>query len=67
VTDKIHSVAVIPGDGIGKEVMPEGVRVMNAAAEKFNIPLRWEWFDYASADYWQQHGKMLPDDWFPQL
>jgi len=67
VTDKIYSIAVIPGDGIGKEVMPEGVRVMNAAAEKFNIPLRWEWFDYASADYWQQHGKMLPDDWFPQL
>ena len=67
MTDKIYSIAVIPGDGIGKEVMPEGVRVMNAAAEKFNIPLRWEWFDYASADYWQQHGKMLPDDWFPQL
>ena len=67
MSDKIHRIAVIPGDGIGKEVMPEGIRVMNAAAEKFNITLRWEWFDYASAEYWQQHGKMLPDDWFPHL
>ncbi|WHS98473.1 MAG: 3-isopropylmalate dehydrogenase [Pantoea stewartii] len=47
--------------------MPEGIRVMNAAAEKFNIPLQWTWFDYASAEYWQQHGKMLPDDWFAEL
>ena len=67
MSEKIHRIAVIPGDGIGKEVMPEGIRVMNAAAEKFGITLRWEWFDFASADYWQQHGKMLPDDWFAQL
>ncbi|WP_293648282.1 MULTISPECIES: tartrate dehydrogenase [unclassified Pantoea] len=67
MSEKIHRIAVIPGDGIGKEVMPEGVRVMNAAAEKFGIALRWEWFDFASAEYWQQHGKMLPDDWFAQL
>ncbi len=67
MTEKIHRIAVIPGDGIGKEVVPEGIRVMNAAAEKFNIPLQWTWFDYASAEYWQQHGKMLPDDWFAEL
>ncbi len=67
MSEKIHRIAVIPGDGIGKEVMPEGIRVMNAAAEKFGIALRWEWFDFASAEYWQQHGKMLPDDWFAQL
>ena len=67
MTEKIHKIAVIPGDGIGKEVMPEGVRVLNAAAEKFNIPLAWQWFDFASAEYWQQHGKMLPDDWLPTL
>lgn len=67
MTEKIHKIAVIPGDGIGKEVMPEGVRVLNAVAEKFNIPLAWQWFDFASAEYWQQHGKMLPDDWLPTL
>ncbi|WP_017347349.1 tartrate dehydrogenase [Pantoea sp. A4] len=67
MTDKIHKIAVIPGDGIGKEVMPEGIRVLEKAAEKFGIKLEWEWFDFASAEYWQEHGKMLPDDWFPRL
>lgn len=62
-----YKIAVIPGDGIGKEVMPEGVKVISAAAEKFGIGLEWVWFDFASADYYQQHGKMLPDDWFSRL
>ncbi len=62
-----YKIAVIPGDGIGKEVMPEGVKVMDAAAGLFNIEIAWEWFDFASADYWLQHGKMLPDDWFATL
>lgn len=62
-----YKIAVIPGDGIGKEVMPEGVKVISAAAEKFGIVLEWVWFDFASADYYQQHGKMLPDDWFALL
>ncbi|WP_058910046.1 tartrate dehydrogenase [Entomohabitans teleogrylli] len=63
----IHRIAVIPGDGIGKEVMPEGIRVLEVAARKFGIALEWQWFDYASAEYWQMHGKMLPDDWFAEL
>lgn len=62
-----YKIAVIPGDGIGKEVMPEGVKVISAAAEKFGIVLEWVWFDFASADYYQQHGKMLPDDWVALL
>ncbi|MEI2265571.1 tartrate dehydrogenase [Erwinia sp. CGal63] len=62
-----YRIAVIPGDGIGKEVMPEGVKVISAAAEKFGIALEWSWFDFASADYYQQHGKMLPDEWFSLL
>ena len=67
MSGKTYKIAVIPGDGIGKEVMPEGIRVMDAAAKKFNISLEWQWFDFASAEYWQQHGKMLPDDWFATL
>lgn len=58
-----HKIAVIAGDGIGKEVMPEGLRVLQAAASKFNIPLQFDHFDFASWDYFEQHGKMLPDDW----
>ncbi|WP_372611196.1 tartrate dehydrogenase [Halomonas sp.] len=62
-----HRIAVIPGDGIGKEVMPEGLRAMEAAARQFNIDLELQHFDFASCDYYLEHGKMLPDDWFSQL
>ena len=60
---KAHSIAVIPGDGIGTEVTPEGVRALKAAAERFNIDLTFEDFDFASCDYYLEHGQMLPDDW----
>ncbi len=56
-------IAVIPGDGIGKETMPEGVRVMEAAATKFGIDLQFDHFDFSSWDYFEKHGKMMPDDW----
>ena len=56
-------IAVIAGDGIGKETMPEGVRVMQAAAGKFGIDLAFDHFDFASWDYFDKHGKMMPDDW----
>ncbi|OLL75539.1 Tartrate dehydrogenase, Tartrate decarboxylase, D-malic enzyme [Pseudonocardia sp. Ae168_Ps1] len=62
-----HRIAVIPGDGIGKEVVPEGVRVLEAAAERFGFGLDLTGFDFASADYWLEHGTMLPADWFEQL
>ena len=58
-----HRIAVIPGDGIGKEVMPEGVRVLEAAARRFGIALQFDHFDFASCDYYAQHGTMMPDDW----
>ena len=56
-------IAVIAGDGIGKEVMPEGIRVMEAAAGKYGIDLQFEHFDFASWDYYDKHGKMMPDNW----
>src|SRR5579863_6747700 len=58
-----HRIAVIPGDGIGTEVVPEGLRVLDAAAAKFGICLHYDHFDFASCDYYLQHGKMMPDDW----
>ena len=58
-----HRIAVIPGDGIGKEVMPEGLRVLDAAARRFGIALAFDHFDFASCDYYAKHGKMMPDDW----
>lgn len=56
-------IAAIAGDGIGKEVMPEGLRVLDAAARRFGIALEVDEFDFASWDYYERHGKMLPDDW----
>lgn len=56
-------IAVIPGDGIGKEVVPEGVRVLEKVASRFGIGLSFDWFDFASYDYYASHGQMLPDDW----
>ena len=62
-----HRIAVIPGDGIGKEVVPEGLRVLDAAARKFGIDLQFDAFDFSSWDYFERHGKMLPDDWKAQI
>lgn len=62
-----HRIAVIPGDGIGLEVVPEGRRVVQRAAELHGIALTWDEFDFASAVYWQRTGAMLPDDWFETL
>jgi len=62
-----HRIAVIPGDGIGKEVMPEGLRVLEVAARRFGIELAFDHFDFASCDYFAKHGKMMPDDWKAQI
>ncbi len=58
-----HRIAVIAGDGIGKEVVPEGIRVLDAAARRFGIDLHFDHFDFASCDYFVRHGSMMPDDW----
>jgi tartrate dehydrogenase/decarboxylase / D-malate dehydrogenase len=58
-----HRIAVLPGDGIGKEVVPEGMRVLQAAAARFGIALDCQSFDFASCDYFQRHGEMMPADW----
>ncbi|MFD0000288.1 tartrate dehydrogenase [Nocardia sp. NPDC127526] len=62
-----YRIAVIPGDGIGKEVVPEGLRVLRAAAAAFDFTLEFEQFDYANADYYLAFGKMLPDGWIDEL
>ena len=56
-----HKIALIPGDGIGKEVLPEGVRVLEAAGRRFNFQLEFTDFDW-SCDRFAKTGKMMPDD-----
>lgn len=62
-----YKIAVIPGDGIGREVMPEGLRCLQVAAQRFGFELDLTPVDWASCDYHQQHGQMMPDDWKAQL
>lgn len=58
-----YRIAVIPGDGIGKEVVPEGVRALEAAASAYGFTIEQEWHDFACCDYYAKHGQMMPDDW----
>ncbi len=60
-------IAVIEGDGIGKEVVPEGLRVLEAAASRFKIDMQFDTFDFASCDYYARHGTMMPEDWKAQI
>src|SRR5881628_3481382 len=61
-----HRIALIPGDGIGKEVVPEGLRVLDVAARKFKVELQLDHFDW-SCDYYLAHGTMMPEDWKEQI
>lgn len=45
----------------------KGLRVLDAAARAFDLTFEFEHFDHSSADYYVQHGKMLPDNWFDEL
>lgn len=65
--EKIFKIAVLAGDGIGKEVMPEGLRVLEATAEKFNLNLEFTTFDWANCDYYAKYGSMMPENWFDLL
>jgi tartrate dehydrogenase/decarboxylase / D-malate dehydrogenase len=67
MTNKTHRIAAIPGDGIGKEVMPEGLRVLQAAASRFGFTLDAKPIEWASCDYYAAHGQMMPDDWKARL
>jgi tartrate dehydrogenase/decarboxylase/D-malate dehydrogenase len=60
-------IAAIAGDGIGKEVLPEGLRTVLAAAERFGFELDIREIPWASCDWYAQHGQMMPDDWKAQL
>ena len=60
---KNYKIATIAGDGIGKEVMPESIKVLKETAKKHQFNIQFDEFDFASCDYYEKNGKMLPDDW----
>lgn len=59
-------IAVIPGDGIGKEVVPEGIRVLEAAATKHDLRFHWDEFPW-SCETFLQTGRMMPEDGLDQI
>jgi tartrate dehydrogenase/decarboxylase / D-malate dehydrogenase len=63
---KTFHIAVIPGDGIGKEVVPEGIRVLDAAGRLFGFQITWQSFDWSCETYLNT-GKMMPEDGLEQL
>ena len=56
-----YRIAVIPGDGIGPEIVPAGVKVLDAAAEAFDFELQYEEFTYG-AGYYKETGAFMPSD-----
>jgi tartrate dehydrogenase/decarboxylase / D-malate dehydrogenase len=64
---KTYRIAVIPGDGIGKEVAPEGVRALEQAAKMHGFGLKLDWFDFACVEYYEKCGRMMPQDWKQQI
>jgi len=63
---KTYRIATIPGDGIGNEVVPEGIRVLEAAGRKFGIGFTWDEKPWSCA-YYAKHGHMMPDDGLAQI
>lgn len=61
-----YRIAVIAGDGIGKEVMPEGLRAMEAAGKRFGIAFSWDHFDW-SCERYKETGRMMPQDGLDQI
>ncbi|MCH1558794.1 MAG: tartrate dehydrogenase [Alphaproteobacteria bacterium] len=62
-----YNIAVIPGDGIGTEVMPEALKVLEVVSNKYGINLQLDHFDFSSYEYYSKHGQMMPDDWKNQI
>jgi tartrate dehydrogenase/decarboxylase/D-malate dehydrogenase len=65
-SDMVLNIALIPGDGIGREVVPEGVRVLEALAAKYGFEVKFEAFPYGCQHY-LKHGVMMPADGLEQL
>jgi tartrate dehydrogenase/decarboxylase/D-malate dehydrogenase len=63
---RTHRIAVIPGDGIGKETTPEGLLVMDAAARRFGFNLKLDHYDWSCETY-TKTGAMMPPDGMDQL
>ncbi|MDO5667741.1 MAG: tartrate dehydrogenase [Alcaligenaceae bacterium] len=63
----LNRIAVMDGDGIGQEVIPEGLKVLEAVQSRFDLNLVFDHYDWGDCDYYLKHGQMLPANWFDTL
>jgi tartrate dehydrogenase/decarboxylase/D-malate dehydrogenase len=56
-----HRIAVVPGDGIGREVTPEAQRVLDRCGEIWSFELEWSLFEWG-CEYYLNTGRMMPED-----
>ena len=61
-----YKIAVVPGDGIGNEVVPEGIKVLEAAGKRFGITFDWQEHDW-SCERYKLKGAMMPEDGIEQV
>src|SRR5690606_27841987 len=66
MSNRKYRIAVIPGDGIGKEVIPEGQRAAEAVAGRHGFSIEWEAFDW-SCERYAETGRMMPEDGIAQM
>ena len=66
MTSERYRIAVIPGDGIGREVVPEGMRVLDAAARRYGFAFHWDSFPWNCETY-HTTGRMMPVDGLDQI
>ena len=64
---KKYKIASIAGDGIGLEIVPPSIKILKEVAKKNNFQIQFDEFDFSSCDYYEKHGKMLPDNWKEQI
>lgn len=62
----VYKIALIPGDGIGREVIPEGVRALETLSKRYDFDLEFTEFPFSCA-YYKAHGEMMPEDGIEQL
>jgi len=61
-----YNIGVIPGDGIGKEVIPEGIKILETVSSFYDVSFHWKLFDW-SCEHYAKTGKMMPDNGLQQL
>ena len=64
---KKYKIASIAGDGIGLEIVPPAIKILNEIAKKHHFEIEFDEFDFSSCDYYKKYGKMLPDNWKEQI